>query len=154
MGGAKRYPSLSEGDGFRRAKLILRVHRFCLTGQITSCFPKWFVQPLLQKYFCSRLTQISSLSRAVLSHRGACARHERGAGCGGRGSVGRCQGMAGRVDKARELTNGTQTNDACCGLRSRVVLAPVAGVKSVEASRPNRADKTFIRGRRCQDEFV
>src|SRR5712664_1448561 len=45
--------------------------------------------------------------------RGAIARrHERGAGCGGRGSVRRCQGMAGRVDKARELTNGTQTNDA------------------------------------------
>src|SRR5713101_1101835 len=70
------------------------------------------VQPHLKKYFCSGLTQISSLSRAVLSHRGACARHERGAGCGGRGSVRRCQGMAGRVDKARELTNGTQTNDA------------------------------------------
>ena len=42
--------------------------------------------------------------------RGAIARrHERGAGCGGRESVRRWQGMAGRVDKARELTNGTQT---------------------------------------------
>src|SRR5438309_12055721 len=39
-------------------------------------------------------------------------RHGRGVGCGGRGSVGRCQGMAGRVDTARELTNGTQTNGA------------------------------------------
>src|SRR5437867_4011021 len=39
-------------------------------------------------------------------------RHERGAGCGGRGSVRRCQGMAGRVDTARELTNGTRTNGA------------------------------------------
>ena len=39
-------------------------------------------------------------------------RHGRGAGCGGRGSVGRCQGMAGRVDTARELTNGTRTNGA------------------------------------------
>src|SRR6266403_5412522 len=147
MGGAKRYPSLSEGDGFRRAQLILRVHRFCLTGQITSCFPKWSVQPLLQKYFPSRLTQISSLSRAVLSHRGAIARrHERGAGCGGRGSVRRCQGMAGRVDKARELTNGTQTNDACGGLRSRVVLAPVAGVKFAEAkSAQPGSDKPLIR---------
>jgi hypothetical protein len=35
-------------------------------GQITSCFPKWSVQPLLQKYFPSFPTQISSLSRAVL----------------------------------------------------------------------------------------
>src|SRR6266478_2405252 len=48
--------------------------------------------------------------------RGAIARrHERGAGCGGRESVRRCQGMAGRVDKARELTNGTQTDDAWPG---------------------------------------
>ena len=29
------------------------------------------VQSHLQKYFCFRLTQISSLSRAVLTHRGA-----------------------------------------------------------------------------------
>ena len=51
--------------------------------------------------------------QTVPSHRGAIARrHERGAGCGGSESVRRCQGMAGRVDKARELTNGTQTNDA------------------------------------------
>src|SRR5260370_40748664 len=34
-------------------------------GQITSCFPKWPVQPLLQKYFCFRPTQISSLIRTV-----------------------------------------------------------------------------------------
>jgi len=40
-------------------------------GQITSCFPKWSVQPLLQKYFVWRLTQITSLIRPVLSHRGA-----------------------------------------------------------------------------------
>jgi hypothetical protein len=40
-------------------------------GQISWCFPGWPVQPLLQKYFPSRLTQISSLIRIVLSHRGA-----------------------------------------------------------------------------------
>src|SRR6266851_2619942 len=93
----------------------------------------------LQKYFRSRPTQITSISAAVSPHRGAYRdRHGRGAGCGGRGSVGRCQGMAGRVDTARELTNGTQTNDAFRGRQSRVVLAPVAGVKSEEASRPDR----------------
>src|SRR5438034_4592237 len=76
-------------------------------GQITSCFPKWLVQPLLQKYFCFPPRQISSLIRTVSSQGGAIARrHERGAGCGGRGSARRCQGMAGRVDEARELTNG------------------------------------------------
>src|SRR6266850_1289366 len=51
--------------------------------------------------------------RPVPTRGAARDRHRRGAGCGGRGSVGRCQGMAGRVDTARELTNGTQTNGAC-----------------------------------------
>src|ERR1700682_2163616 len=51
-------------------------------GQITD-FP---VQPLLQKYFCSPLTQITSISPAVSSPTGAYRdRHGRGAGCGGRG---------------------------------------------------------------------
>ena len=42
-------------------------------------------------------------------------------------------GRAGR--KARELTNGTQTDGAFRGRQSRVVLAPVAGVKFAEVSR-------------------
>jgi hypothetical protein len=47
------------------------------------------VQSCLQKYFRSRLTQIKSITRAIPSHRGAARdRHGRGAGCGGRGSVG------------------------------------------------------------------
>ncbi len=89
----------------------------------------------LQKYFCFGPRQISSLIRTVPSRQeGRIARrHERGAGCGGRESVRRCQGMAGRVDKAREPTNGTQTNDAFRGRQSRVVLTPVAGVKFAEA---------------------
>jgi hypothetical protein len=40
-------------------------------GQISATFVKIFVQPHLQKYFPSPPTQISSLSRAVLTHRGA-----------------------------------------------------------------------------------
>src|ERR1700687_2958567 len=100
-------------------------------GQISSCFAGLAVQPHFSKYFYSRLTQITSKALTVPSRQeGRIARrHERGAGCGGRGSARRCQGMAGRVDTARELTNGTQTNDAFRGRRSRVVLAPVAGVK-------------------------
>ncbi len=39
-----------------------------------------------RNFACQR-TQITSISITVLSHRGACARHERGAGCGGRGSA-------------------------------------------------------------------
>src|SRR6266436_6447995 len=56
-------------------------------------------------------------------------------------------GRAGR--KARELTNGTRTNGAVArrslwrrrvrGRQSRVVLAPVAGVKFAEERRPDRA---------------
>jgi hypothetical protein len=38
---------------------------FLPDGQITSCFPKWPVQPLLQKYFGFGPRQISSLIRAV-----------------------------------------------------------------------------------------
>jgi len=58
------------------------------------------VKPLLQKYFCFHLTQITSKSNPSRPTRGAIARrHERGAGCGGRGSVRRCQGMAGRVTR-------------------------------------------------------
>jgi hypothetical protein len=50
---------------------------------------------------------------------------------------------------ARERSQGARTNGACCGRRSRVVLAPVAGVKSAEVSRPDRAlAKTLIRRRR------
>src|SRR5437016_1435052 len=65
------------------------------------------------KRFCFRPDPNQMHIQAVLSHRGAARdRHGRGAGCGGRESVRRCQGMAGRVDKARELTNGTQTDGA------------------------------------------
>jgi hypothetical protein len=83
-------------------------------GQISSCFPKWSVQPLLQKYFASRLTQISSLSRTVSSHRGAIARrHERGAGCGGRESVRRAMAIAGR-DEPRERSAACKMIGAFC----------------------------------------
>src|SRR5258707_9195388 len=41
------------------------IHPKLPDGQITSCFPKWPVQPLLQKYFASLPTQISSLIRTV-----------------------------------------------------------------------------------------
>jgi len=57
------------------------------------------VQPRLQKYFRSRLTQIKSITRAVPPHRGADRdRHGRGVGCGGRGSLGRALAIAGRVE--------------------------------------------------------
>ena len=68
-------------------------------GQISWCFAKLPVQPRLQKYFCFRLTQITSISLTVSSHRGAIARrHERGAGCGGRESVGRNRWSQGEMN--------------------------------------------------------
>jgi hypothetical protein len=78
--------------------------------------------------------------------RGAIARrHERGAGCGGRESVRRAMAVAGR-DEPRERSAGVQDDRRLSGLRSRVVLAPVAGVKFAEARRPDRAlDKPLIR---------
>src|ERR1700687_607808 len=51
--------NLKQGDLLNRINLILPV------GQITSCFPKWPVQPHLQKYFGSRRTQIRCISIAV-----------------------------------------------------------------------------------------
>src|ERR1700739_3958951 len=51
------------------------------------------VQPLLKKYFWFSEEANQFISFAVLSHRGAFReRHERGAGCGGRGGAldGRC----------------------------------------------------------------
>ena len=112
-------------------------------GQITSCFPKWPVQPLLQKYFCSRLTQISSLIRTVPSRQeGRIARrHERGAGCGGRESVGRAIAIAGR-DEPRERSASVQDDRRFSGRQSRVVPTPVAGAKLAEAkSNPTGFDQ-------------
>jgi hypothetical protein len=110
-------------------------------GQISSCFPKWSVQPLLQKYFRSRLTQITFISLTVPSRQeGRIARrHERGTGCGGRESVRRCQGMAGRVDKARELTNGTLTNDAFADGEAVWFWHPLLVLNLRRLSRPDRA---------------
>ena len=71
--------------------------------------------------------------------RGAIARrHERGAGCGGRESVRHAMAIAGR-DEPRERSASVQDDRRFSGRQSRVVLAPVAGVKFAEARRPDRA---------------
>src|ERR1700687_5986180 len=59
-------PIMNQGDGFRKG-LNLSSHRDLPGGQITD-FP---VQPHLQKYFASRVGQITSRTPAVQSHRGA-----------------------------------------------------------------------------------
>jgi len=97
------------------------------------------VQPHLQKYFPSRLTQITSISLTVSFHtEGRIARrHERGTGCGGRESARRAIAIAGR-DEPRERFCGARDDRRFSGRQSRVVLAPVAGVKFAEARRPDR----------------
>src|SRR6202011_4381041 len=78
-----------------------------------------------QKYFRSRLTQITSISLAVPAHRGAFRdRHGRWArDAVDAAALGTCV-IAGRVDKACERSNGVLTRDAARGRRSRVVLTP------------------------------
>src|SRR5258707_1277689 len=74
------------------------------------------VKPVLQKYFCFLPTQISSLIPTVRSRQeGRCARHQRGAGCGGRGS-------------ARDERGLLRTAKSCGS------DAPIVGVKPVRRS--------------------
>ena len=82
------------------------------------------VQPHFQKYFRSRLTQIKSISLVVPSLWRGVSRSSRtlGAGCGGRGSVGRAMGSQGGF--SREQSQSELTNGAFRGRRSRVVLTP------------------------------
>jgi hypothetical protein len=59
-----------------RWEIIEQIQQICPTGKSLLVFRNR-VKPLLQKYFCFRLTQISSLIRAVLFRQeGRCARHE------------------------------------------------------------------------------
>jgi hypothetical protein len=149
-------------DGYRCAPPILRLPlladlapwqiKFCVRpaanqpdGQITSDYQKWCQAPFAKIFlFSFNPNQFTdSLSRPT---RGAIARrHERGAGCGGRESVRRATAVAGR-DEPRERCAACRMIGAFCVRQNRVVLAPVAGAKFAEARRPDRADKTLIRG--------
>jgi hypothetical protein len=62
------------------------------------------VKPRNQKYFASRLTQITSKSNPSRPTRGAIARrHERGAGCGGRESVRRATQWQGEMNLVSDV---------------------------------------------------
>ena len=103
-------------------------------GQITlqkSC------QAPLEKYsaFASGKSDAPT-PRHLTPKRGVRDRHERGMGCGGRGSVG-AQGDR----RAGFVSNGAQTNGAGCVRQNRVVPTPVAGAKLPVAKsiRPDRS---------------
>jgi hypothetical protein len=83
-----------------------------------------------QEYFPSRPVPRGAVAR----------RHERGTGCGGRGSVGAKRQSQGGLRLVSGLA-GARTNGARRVRRSRVVLASVADVKPAEAesARPGLA---------------
>jgi hypothetical protein len=67
-------------------------------------------------------------------------RHGRGVGCGGRGSVGAQMESRGGLFRTCERITGAQTNGACRGRRSRVVLTPRRWRQvSRRCNPPNRA---------------
>jgi len=120
-------------------------------GQVTDLPDGLFgdlpVQPHLQKYFRSRLTQITSISLAVpFRQEGRIARrHERGTGCGGRESVRRAMAIAGR-DEPRERSASARDDRRFSGRQSRVVPTPVAGAKLAEAKSSSTGfDEPLIR---------
>jgi hypothetical protein len=101
----------------------------------------WPVQPCFRKYFAFPLTQIKSKTLAVLSPEGRLAIVTNA----GWDAVDAAASGAWRERRAghplrepRERSNGARTNGDSCGRQSRVVLAPVAGVKlaEVKSARP------------------
>src|SRR5260221_13282779 len=97
-------------------------------GQITSCFPKWLVQPLLQKYFASHLTQITSISITVPSQQRG-VRTSRTWG-----------GM--RWTRAAQLTNGADAYGQVVSF-----WRPNAGVKSAIRSAGDGVKQAWSPGR-------
>ena len=107
---------------------------------VSNPFCDFAVKPHSRKYSYLRPGRRSSRRLMSCSERGALAIVTNvGAGCGGRGSVGRdCGRRAVSVsDYAARRTNGASTKwgEGGCVRQSRVVLAPVAGVKLAEVVR-------------------
>jgi len=78
-------------------------------------FVEMRVQPLLQKYFCFRLTRLKSISLAVLSPRGALAividAGRDAVDAAASGAQVNCRAGFG-LSQTRERSNGAQTTDA------------------------------------------
>jgi len=122
-----------------------------LTQPIISDLQKLFLTPSPNHLYTPRP------SRPTM--RGVGHRHERGTGCGGRGSAsGACRGRRAGLSSVSERSAQTTGADIRmnpsakpaapgeaswrsregCVRQNRVVLAPVAGVKPAEERRPNR----------------
>ena len=110
----------------------------------------WVVQSPRLKIFRFRFDPNHRFDDAIsFRQEGRIARrHERGTGCGGRGSVVAPAWWQGGFKPVshhrRERTNGAWAlrsllaKTGCCVRQNRVVPTPVAGAKSAEANRPNR----------------
>ena len=125
-----------------KSNFCIRLRQINPTGKSLLIFRN-DVKPPNQKYFCFHLTQITSKSGHPVPPEGR-SRVVTSAGRDAEGAR-RATAVAGR-DEPRERCAASRMIGAFCGRRNRVVLAPVAGAKFAEASRPDRADKTLIRG--------
>src|ERR1700730_5379377 len=104
------------------------------------------VQSHLQKYFCFCLTQITSISPAIPSHRGAFRdRHGRRArdAVDAAAFCARRDRRAGR--KVRERLQSAVTRDVAAAREGGWSFWLDAGVKVAEACRPDRAQRCLIR---------
>ena len=102
----------------------------CPTGSAPRCLS----MPFRKNFPLSHPLETPLLIRPSRPGQRGVSRSSRtlGAGCGGRGSVGRATDIAGRV-KPRERRSSARTSDDASGRQSRVVLMPVAGIKPAEA---------------------
>jgi hypothetical protein len=128
----------SSHAGLHQTRINSKLTRPC-PGNIISEFQKYRLPPdPNQSYmFCHPVPHEGRI--AIVT--------DVGMGCGGRGSAGRAELIAGRV-LAREWSGSRKTSGAASGRQNRVVLAPVAGVKSAEVRKARPGWQTLIRRRR------
>jgi len=128
-----RLPCIDPRIGARRANHFV----FCQTA-CPAPFAKIFFFPPDPNHFTDSLCPVPQRGGSrVVTNAGRDAVDARAPGA---------LAIAGR-DEPRERSASVQDDRRLSGRQSRVVLAPVAGVKSVEASRPDRAlYKPLIRG--------
>jgi hypothetical protein len=80
----------------RHAAPIASLLKVICPSGVVPIFLSSLISDFPKNIFCSHLPQINSRTLAVPPHRGAYRdRHERGMGCGGRGSVLRAKGLQG-----------------------------------------------------------
>jgi hypothetical protein len=108
-------------------KLKLYMRGICSRRRVVIC-PTGAYSKILSSPLCKNISlhpsgKSSLQIRAIPPHkRGVGHRHERGVGCGGRGSVLRATGLQGRL---RPVSDRQHADERCCSVRrSRVVLTP------------------------------